>query len=231
MTGFIHLNDLSVQRGDRRIIGPITVDISHNGITAIMGPNGAGKSTLLRAIHGLDPTCTGTIDVGIPTSQQGFVFQTPHLLRRSVHANLTYPLRLRGIDATTAKARTEQIAQRLGLHHKLTQSAMSLSGGEAQKLALGRALIGRARLLLVDEPCANLDPTASHQVEQLLRGARSDGIGILITTHSQDQAKRLADQVIMLHQGQIIEHAPCKDFFAAPQTPAARAYLRGDLLL
>lgn len=231
MTQTIALHNVTVRHGGAPILGPITANLPCHGITAIMGPNGAGKSTLLRAIHGLDQIIAGKVDTPAPVTEQAFVFQTPRLLRRSVEANLTYPLRIRGVPKQMAAGQAHEIAQTLGLGDKLKQSAITLSGGEAQKLTLGRALIGGARLLLVDEPCANLDPAASHQVEEILRNAASSGVAVLITTHDQSQAKRLADTVVMLHKGQIVEQGTASTFFGAPQSPEAQAYLNGDLLL
>lgn len=225
----IDLSNLSVTREGTRTVGPIDLSLHSSGITAIMGPNGAGKTTLMRSIHGLD-RAKGNIACSAVARDQAFVFQTPKMLRRSVLDNLTYPLRLRGLSRADARDQARATAAQLGLEPLLHQDATALSGGEAQKLAIGRALITAPKLMFVDEPCANLDPAATAQVEALLHDVSQGGVTILLATHSKDQAKRLSHHVIMMHHGQIIEHAATADFFTTPRTPAARAYLNGEIL-
>lgn len=226
----IDLKNLRVSRDGGDILGPITMCIDSPGITTVMGPNGAGKTTLMRAIHGLD-RAKGQITCSADRAEQAFVFQTPMMLRRSVLNNLAFPLRLRGVSASDARNQAADMAEKLQLGSQLDQDATSLSGGEAQKLAIGRALICKPKVMFVDEPCANLDPAATLQVEQLLRKAPDNGVMILLATHAQDQAKRLSDEVIMMNQGQIIEHAPAETFFDDPKTPQARAYLNGEIVI
>ncbi len=230
----LRLERAILKRGGQIVAGPIDLCIDGQGLSCIIGPNGAGKTSLLKMLHGLLPLDTGRLtwrgDAPRPRRDQGFVFQTPVMLRRSVAANLTYPLRLRGIDKATARARAAAWLDKVGLGQMAGHPARKLSGGERQKLALARALIGEPELLLLDEPCANLDGQATHAIEELLRAARAGGTRIVMTTHDLGQARRLADEVLFIYRGRIHERGPADSFFAGAETPEARAFLKGDIV-
>ena len=224
----------TVRRGGRDILGPVDLTLEGAGTTAVIGPNGAGKTTLLRLVHGLARPHAGRVRWAVPAdaarARQALVFQTPVLLRRSVCANIAYPLRLAGIARRDATAEAERWAHRVGLGDHLAQPATALSGGEAQKLALARALIGGPALLLLDEPTASLDGRAKREIEAIIVEAVAGGTRILIATHDMGQAARLADDVIFLFHGAVHETAPAPAFFAGPQTRAAAAFLNGDIV-
>ena len=118
----------------------------------------------------------------------------------------------------------------LGLGAALGQYALSLSGGERQKLALARALIRKPEVLFLDEPCANLDGRAMREIEEILARTLAAGTRLVMSTHNMGQARRLADEVVFLHQGRLLEAGPAGAFFDAPATPEARAFLNGDIL-
>jgi len=120
------------------------------------------------------------------------VFQSPIMLRRSVRQNLAYPLQLLGMDKTSIAAKVADWARRIGLENALDRPAPRLSGGERQKLALGRALIRSPQVLFLDEPCANLDGRSTREIEALLQEAQTAGTRIIMTTHDLGQARRLA---------------------------------------
>ncbi len=228
------LQDVAVRRRGKRLIGPVTTTLGRQGITIIVGPNGSGKTTLLKVMHGVERISTGTVRWAVPDSEaqhhQGYVFQTPIMLRRSVADNLRYPLQLHNI----AKAETEQRmidwARKIGLHDHLQISATRLSGGEKQRLALGRALIRRPEVLFLDEPCANLDGASTRDIEALLIEARKAGTRIVMTTHNIGQAKRLADDALFMLHGIIKEAGPARAFFDAPQSKELMAFFRGDII-
>ncbi len=207
------------------------LDLSNTGITIVMGPNGAGKSLLLRLLHGLIQPTRGRIFCwGQPLSQAGrrsqsLVFQSPVLLRRTTEANVRFVLKARGLDANTAK---EHLA-RVGLEDKSRTPARRLSGGEKQRLAIAQALATGPRTLLLDEPTASLDPRSTRIIEDILRDVTSKGTRVLMVTHDALQAKRLADEVVFLADGRIVEHAPAQRFFDRPSTKKACAYLEGRL--
>lgn len=230
----VEIAGLTLRRRGRSILGPVSARIEGPGITIVMGPNGAGKSSLLRALHGLERISAGTIRWPLPEPEarqrQAFVFQHPTLLRRSVLDNIAYPLRLRGQSRDVARTKAGAMAAEVGLSAHLGRPAQVLSGGERQKLALARAMIVAPDLLFLDEPCANLDPHATREIEALLLAARARGTRLVMATHDLGQARRLADEVWFLHQGRLCEATPAPEFFAGARSAEAQAHLRGELI-
>ena len=228
------LEGAEARRKGKTLVGPVDLSLDGAGLTMLMGPNGAGKSTLLRLMHGLERCAEGRVAWAAPEKEareaQAFVFQTPILMRRSALDNIAYPLRLRGQRLKAARARAEIWGEKVGIAHVLHQPALSLSGGERQKLALARALIAAPEMLFLDEPCAALDGRATREIEQILRDARQGGTRIVMSTHDQGQARRLADEILFLNKGRVREAAPGPEFLSAPRTDEARAFLNGDLL-
>ncbi|CAG0908048.1 unnamed protein product, partial [Cyprideis torosa] len=195
-----------------------------------MGPNGAGKSLLLKLLHGLIEPTEGQVRwAELPPRQvmgrQAMVFQKPVLLRRSVAANLDFVLKARGKD----RVRRDTMLAHAGLSHKANQPARLLSGGEAQRLALSRALATDPEVLLLDEPTASLDPASVLAIEQIVSEARNRGVRIIFVTHDIGQARRMADDVVFLHRGRVAEHSPAATFFPDPRSDAARDYLNGRI--
>jgi tungstate transport system ATP-binding protein len=146
-----------------------------------------------------------------------------------VFANVEFALWPLALPPAERKERTLAVLERVGLAHRARDSARLLSGGERQRLALARAWAMRPRLLLLDEPTASLDPTATEAVETIIREIRTEGAKVLMTTHNLGQATRLADDIVFLADGRVQEHESARRFFARPQSPAARAYLQGEL--
>ena len=228
----LRLAGLSFVPDGRTVLAGVDLELSGEGISVILGPNGAGKTVLLRLLAGLLTPAGGAIDWGgaaHPGGRLAMVFQQPMLLRLSVFTNVEFALRAQGLDAAARRARTGEVLARVGLAHRAGDCARLLSGGERQRLALARAWAMRPRLLLLDEPTASLDPTATEQVETIIREIRTDGAKVLMTTHNLGQATRLADDIIFLADGRVQEHAAATRFFARPQSPAARAFLQGEL--
>ncbi len=230
----LNVKNATVKKRDKRIIGPINIQISTKGFTIIMGPNGSGKTTLLRLLHGFENPCGGILnwnsDVESVQQNQSFVFQTPIMLRRTAIENVTYPLSLRGIPKDTALKIAKEWISKINLDHLCNTNARFLSGGEKQKLAIARALITKPQLLFLDEPTANLDGSATKEIEKLLQEAHNAGTRIIMTTHDIGQGKRLADDLIFLYRGTIHESGKAKDFYKKPETQEARAFLNGDIL-
>lgn len=224
----VTLTGVELHRGGRRLLGPIDLSLTKPGITVVLGPNGAGKTTLLRVLHGLEPPTSGTV-TGAP-DRQGFVFQTPTMLRRTVLDNIAYPLRLAGVGKAEARAKAKTHADDLGLGGLLARPARVLSGGEKQKLALARALITKPDLLFLDEPCASLDGQATRDIETILQNARTGGVQVVMSTHNVAQARRLADEVVFIYHGRLHERGACDQFFQSPATAEARAHITGGLL-
>jgi tungstate transport system ATP-binding protein len=216
----------------RVILDGLDMELGGEGISVVLGPNGVGKTLLLRLIAGLLPPDGGRIDWAgqpRPDGRLAMVFQQPMMLRLSVFANVEFALRPQGLRVEERQARTAEVLARVGLGDRARDCARLLSGGERQRLALARAWAMRPRLLLLDEPTASLDPSATEQVERIIREIRTDGAKVLMTTHNLGQATRLADEIIFLADGRVQEHAPAQRFFARPQSPAAKAFLQGEL--
>ncbi len=228
------LQDLNYTSDGASLLKNINVTHENKGITAIIGANGAGKSLLLSALHGLITPTSGHVTWGnAPASEtkntRGYVFQKPIILRRSVRDNLAYPLKVQNhpkADQTDAIDKMLELSQ---LSHLADQPAASLSGGEAQRMTIARALITQPKTLLLDEPCSNLDPASTKLIESMILRFVTNGGSVYISTHDMAQARRLSNVVFFLEAGQLLEHKAAKDFFAAPATREGKAYLNGDL--
>lgn len=220
-----------VRRDDRRVFGPVDFTLGGRGVTVLLGPNGAGKTTFLRLMFGLETPDEGRVQrTALGPGAQSFVFQRPTLLRRSVLANAVYPLEILGQGGAEADAKARARLGALALGDKLNQTAASLSGGEAQKLALARAMITDPGLLLLDEATANLDGQATREIEAALSDAATRGTRVVLATHDLGQARRMADDVVFMARGQIVEHQTTAAFFKGPETADARAYLNGEIV-
>ncbi|ABG32434.1 phosphate ABC transporter ATP-binding protein, PhoT family [Roseobacter denitrificans OCh 114] len=228
------LKDVFVRRRGKRLLGPVSLSLAPGGCTIILGPNGSGKTTLLKVMHGVERISSGRVAWAVPDREarhhQGYVFQTPIMLRRSVGDNLRYPLQLRKTPKALVEAQVRDWAHRIGLQDRMTLPATRLSGGEKQRLALGRALIRRPEVLFLDEPCANLDGPSTRAIEALLQEAQDAGTRVIMTTHNFGQAKRLATDAIFMLDGAVRESGPAQAFFATPQTPELQAFFRGDII-
>ena len=214
------------------ILDGISLTLDAGPRTVILGPNGAGKSVLLRLCHGLLRPTAGAIEWRGPRNGRrpdAMVFQRPVMLRRSVRGNVEYGLKLAGIGRAARRAVALERLGAVGLAHLAGRAARRLSGGEQQRVALARAWALDPAVLFLDEPTANLDPTATRMVEAIVLAMHAAGTKIVMTTHDLGQARRLADEIVFLHRGRIVERAPAADFFAAPRSAEAAAFLRGEL--
>ncbi len=231
----LQLEALTFEAGGRRIIDGIDLVIAAAGNTVILGANGAGKSVLMRLCHGLLQPTSGRVRWNAAGEsrngrrRQAMVFQHPVLLRRSALANIRHALGLAGMRGEAAGRRALLALERVGLAGIAHQPARALSGGEQQRLALARAWALEPEVLFLDEPTASLDPGAAHDVESLIRTIAAGGTKIIMTTHHLGLAARLAGEVIFLQQGRVIEQTPVAAFFVAPRSPAARAFISGEL--
>ena len=229
------VHDLCYKIGGKHLLDGISFRTGVGPRTVVLGPNGAGKSVLLRLCHGLMPPSAGTITWAGSAPEtarrcQAMVFQRPVLLRRSTAANITYVLRLQGIPRRQRLGLLTEALDQAGLLPLATRPARVLSGGEQQRLALARAWVLKPQVLFLDEPTASLDPAATRAVEGLLDRIHHSGTKIIMTTHDLGQARRLADEVLFLHQGRLVEHVPAAVFFSNPQSKEAAAFLEGKLL-
>ena len=224
---------LVFEAGGKRLIDGIDLVLSAGAITVIMGPNGAGKSLLLRLLHGMIEPTAGTVRWGgeppddAVRRRQAMVFQRPVLLRRSVAANVEFVLNQRG---PAGKERCRELLRQVELEALASRPARLLSGGEQQRLVLVRALATEPEVLFLDEPTASLDPHSTAMIERIVRAMHERGTKIVFVTHDLGQARRLAQEVVFLHAGRVVEHAPAPEFFTRPASPQAQDYLAGRLV-
>lgn len=231
----LHIDRLHVTRKGNSLLCGIDYSINTPGVTMILGPNGAGKSLLLQVAHGLVTPDKGTLkwNVHKPQPQQSwraFVFQKPVLLRRSVRANLEYVLSLHRIAKDERKRRIREALSYTGMSHLAERDARVLSGGEQQRLNIARALVLQPQVILLDEPTAELDPTGTAAIERLIKDIAQCGAKVIMTTHDLGQARRLASDILFLHNGKLLEYSPAPTFFKQPKTRAAQDFIAGKLL-
>ena len=225
----IALEDVVVAKRGKRLLGPLSHRFDGAGITAVIGPNGAGKTTLLRLCHGLERARQGEVRRD-DDLRRAFVFQAPTIMRRSVLDNVAYPLRVQRMPLREARERAMEALEMADLAERAALPGFTLSGGEKQRLAVARALVGEPRILFLDEPTSNLDGRSTRLIETLVLGAARRGTRVVVTTHDMGQMRRLADDVLFLHRGEKREHAAAAAFLAGPATAEARAFLDGDIV-
>lgn len=234
-----HLRGVTQTYNARTVLKLDALDIFTGEILALVGPSGAGKSTLLRLLNFLEGPTAGeifyrgnvfTADTIPLTLRREIttVFQRPVLMNTTVRENVAYGLRVRGEH--TNGVVTEMLT-RVGLAHMGNLSARKLSGGEMQRVALARALAIQPRVLLLDEPTANLDPYNVALIEEIAREQnRAQHTTIVLVTHNIFQAKRLAQRVGLMLNGELIELGTTEEFFNAPREARTAAFVRGEMV-
>jgi tungstate transport system ATP-binding protein len=224
----VRFEQVSLLGRDMHIVTNLSLDLGAGAPTMLLGPNGSGKSTLLRLAMGLVAPTSGRVSWGgrtLPGERLAMVFQRPVMLRRTAAANVAYALARRDDD------RVAELLTQVGLWPLADRPARKLSGGEQQRLALARALARDPEILFLDEPTASLDPAATKAVEDIVRAIAASGVKIVMATHDIGQARRLAGDVVFLARGRLIERADAAQFFRAPASNEAAAFLRGDLVI
>jgi tungstate transport system ATP-binding protein len=230
----LQLDEVVFEAGGRRIVDGVSLTLEAGMRTVIIGPNGAGKSVLLRLCHGLLPPTSGRITWNTPelpgeARRQAMVFQRPVLLRRSALANLSHALAVARVPRSEREPRAREALRKVGLEALAAHPARVLSGGEQQRVALARAWALHPEVLFLDEPTANLDPGATHEVERVIEAMHVAGTKIVMVTHNLGQAKRLGDEILFLHQGRVVERAPADRFFKQAASREAAQFLEGEL--
>jgi len=229
------LDAVSVVTREVALVRDLSLTIEPGAPTVLLGPNGAGKSTLIRLAMGLIAPTSGRVTWGGRAESDGrrraMVFQRPVMLRRSAAGNVSYALRAAGVPHAARARRVAELLAQVDLAPLAGRPARRLSGGEQQRLALARALARDPEVLFLDEPTASLDPAATKAVEDILRAVAQSGVKIVMATHDLGQAHRLAGEIVFMLRGGVRECAPADRFFAAPATPEAAAFMRGDLVI
>ncbi|MFM1651822.1 phosphate ABC transporter ATP-binding protein [Brevibacillus sp. B_LB10_24] len=242
----LYLKHLNVVMEKKSILIVEQISLSCGKIYGIVGPSGSGKSTLLRVVNLLQKPHAGTMNywgeevdlASLPHAkalaiqrQMAFVAQQPVMFHTSVFDNVAMGLRYRKLDRKTIRQRVSEALELVDLGDRIHQQAATLSGGEAQRAALARAIVLKPRLLLLDEPTASLDPANVSIFEQVIKGIhRQTGMTIMIVTHNLPQAKRLADHCLFVHKGRIVESADTSDFFAQPKSQELEDFISGRMI-
>ena len=203
----IRVKNLSLSTPEKGLLRNLNCNFTQETLTAVIGPNGAGKSLFIRCLHGLTTPTNGTIHFGDKIlseeirKKQSMVFQTPQLLRRSVIDNIKFVAKLNSRNTKNL----DKLLDDTGLTAVRNQPARNLSGGEKQRLSLARALVSNPDILVLDEATSSLDPSSVFIIENLITNIKSMGVKIILITHDIGQAKRLADDIIFMHNGKILE--------------------------
>jgi polar amino acid transport system ATP-binding protein len=236
----LNVKGLEKSFDDKAVLKGIDLELYRGQIVALIGSSGSGKSTLLRAINLLEEISDGQIflndeDISDPRVDQdqirrqiGLVFQAYNLFAHlSIEENITLALRhVRGMKAAEAKFKALALLDRIGLADKADSYPDKLSGGQQQRTAIMRAVALEPTLLLLDEVTSALDPELVGEVLELIRDLKAGGTSILMATHELSFARDVADWVVFLDGGVIIEEGPAKEFFSNPQQPRTIEFLQ-----
>ncbi len=239
MGAAIRVEALSKRFGALPVLRDITCSIEGAGVTCIIGPSGSGKSTLLRCINGLERASGGQVyvddvpvhdartDLDALRQRIGMVFQRfnlfPHM---TVLDNVTLaPRRVARLDRAEAEARAHALLARVGIADKAHAYPNQLSGGQQQRAAIARALAMQPQVMLFDEPTSSLDPEMVGEVLDVMRRLAADGMMMIVVTHEMGFARHVANRVLFMDEGQIVEDAPPADLFERPRYERTQRFL------
>jgi phosphate transport system ATP-binding protein len=240
--------NVNLAYGDNHVLHDITMDVDDRRVTALIGPSGCGKSTLLRCFNRMNDLIDNVrtwgeievkgLDVNAPTTdvievrrRVGMVFQKSNPFPKSIYENVVYGLRIAGInDKATLDEACERSLQGAALwdevKDRLDESALSLSGGQMQRVCIARAIAVEPEIVLMDEPCSALDPIATLKIEELIYQLK-EKYTIVIVTHNLQQAARVSDKTAFFWLGRLVEFRPTADMFTAPKDKLTEDYITG----
>lgn len=246
--GKIVVENLNVYFEEHHVLKNLSIAIPDRQVTAIIGPSGCGKTTFLRSLNRMIELVDGAkvtgkvlldglniyspkVDSSDIRRRVGMVFQKPNPLPMSIYDNVAFGPRIHGIrNKKVLDKLVEESLKAAGLwdevKNRLKDPAVSLSGGQQQRLCIARALAVNPEVLLMDEPTASLDPISSAKIESLIRELKRK-YTIIVVTHNLQQAMRIADYVVFLFMGELIEHGAADEIFTSPRNPKTIEYLRG----
>lgn len=235
----VELIDVNKHFGDLHVLQDINLEVRRGEVVVIIGPSGSGKSTLCRTINRLETIDSGTIRVdgkALPEEGKelahlradvGMVFQSFNLFaHRSVLDNVTLgPIKARGVSKSDAQKQALALLERVGVQNQAQKLPAALSGGQQQRVAIARSLAMSPKVMLFDEPTSALDPEMINEVLDVMVALAKDGMTMIVVTHEMGFARRAADRVVFMADGQIAEEADPETFFTAPRTDRARDFL------
>ncbi len=239
MSALIEFQGFNKFFGETQVLKGIDLSVQRGEVVVILGPSGCGKSTLLRCLNGLEVAHSGSLrfagnellDTNTDWRQVrqdvGMVFQSYHLFpHMSVLDNILLgPLKVQKREPAEARAQAEQLLERVGLADKRDAFPRQLSGGQQQRIAIVRSLCMNPQVMLFDEVTAALDPEMVKEVLEVIQGLARDGMTLLIVTHEMAFARAVADRVVFMEAGRILEHNTPEAFFTNPQTARAQQFL------
>ncbi len=239
MSALIEFHGFNKFYGEQQVLNGIDLEVQSGEVIVILGPSGCGKSTLLRCLNGLEVAHSGSLkfvgrelldkatDWRDIRQQIGMVFQSYHLFpHMSVLDNLLLgPLKVQKRQRREAQQQAEALLERVGLLDKRDAFPRQLSGGQQQRIAIVRSLCMNPRVMLFDEVTAALDPEMVKEVLQVIQGLAREGMTLLIVTHEMAFARAVADRIVFMDAGRILEQTPPEIFFTNPQTARAQQFL------
>ncbi|MBF6672744.1 MULTISPECIES: amino acid ABC transporter ATP-binding protein [Glutamicibacter] len=235
----VQLTGVNKHYGALHVLNNINLEVTKGEVVVILGPSGSGKSTLCRAINRLETIDEGTIKIDgntLPSEGKalaklradvGMVFQSFNLFaHKSILENVTLgPIRVKGMKKPKAKELAMQLLERVGVANQADKLPAQLSGGQQQRVAIARALAMKPKVMLFDEPTSALDPEMINEVLDTMVGLAKEGMTMLVVTHEMGFARKAADRVIFMADGQIVEQATPEEFFTNPQSDRAKDFL------
>ena len=238
-TPMISVKSVNKHFGALHVLNDINLDIPAGQVLVILGPSGSGKSTLCRAINRLEPIDDGTILIdGSPLpaegkalaqlrSDVGMVFQSFNLFaHKTILQNVTLgPIKVRGMNRAAAEKLAVELLERVGIAAQKDKLPAQLSGGQQQRVAIARALAMKPKVMLFDEPTSALDPEMVNEVLDVMTSLAREGMTMLVVTHEMGFARKAADRVIFMADGQIVEDSTPDEFFTAPRSNRAKDFL------
>lgn len=235
----VQLTGVNKHYGALHVLNDINLEVAKGEVVVILGPSGSGKSTLCRAINRLETIDDGAIKIDGKTlpdegkalanlrADVGMVFQSFNLFaHKSILENVTLgPIKVKGMKKEEAKKLAMQLLERVGVANQAGKLPAQLSGGQQQRVAIARALAMKPKVMLFDEPTSALDPEMINEVLDTMVGLAKEGMTMLVVTHEMGFARKAADRVIFMADGQIVEQATPQEFFTNPKTDRAKDFL------
>ena len=235
----VSLEGVNKHFGPLHVLKDIDLQVARGEVVVVIGPSGSGKSTLCRTINRLEGVDTGTITIdGRPLPEEGkalaqlraevgMVFQSFNLFaHKTVLQNVMLgPVKVRGIKKADAEKRARELLERVGIASQADKYPAQLSGGQQQRVAIARALAMDPKVMLFDEPTSALDPEMINEVLDVMTSLAKDGMTMVVVTHEMGFARRAANRVVFMDEGQIVEQATPEQFFSAPESDRAKDFL------
>jgi glutamate transport system ATP-binding protein len=233
------VTDVNKHYGDLHVLKNINATVNRGEVVVVIGPSGSGKSTLCRAINRLETIDDGTITIDgkkLPEEGKGLaqlradvgmVFQAFNLFaHKTVLENVTLgPIKVRGLSKADAEKKAMALLERVGVANQAKKMPSQLSGGQQQRVAIARALAMDPKLILLDEPTSALDPEMINEVLEVMVDLANEGMTMIVVTHEMGFARKAADRVIFMAEGEIVEETTPETFFTNPQSPRAKDFL------